>query len=78
MAPNPQQIPSRTCGCPDCLIDLPPDRYGHRAEQDGCSGPWQARYRSPDGTLRKKNLRTRVDATQFLATVRQEAGTHAS
>lgn len=73
MAPNPQQVPSRTCGCPDCLIDLPPGRYGYRPEQDGCSGLWQARYRSVDGRQRAKKLATRADAVKFLAQVTAKA-----
>lgn len=77
MAPNPEQIPSRTCGCPDCLIDLPTAQYGHRDLHDGCRGPWRARWRA-DGKHRTKNLRTRGEAVQFLATVQPKAVSRAS
>ncbi|NUS26120.1 MAG: hypothetical protein HOV92_18115 [Streptomyces sp.] len=78
MAPNPQQVPSRTCGCPDCLIDLPPGRYGYRPEQDGCSGPWRARYRIAGGKRARKNFTTRADAVQFLVQVTAKARSDAS
>jgi len=79
MAPEPEQIPSRTCGCRECLIDYPPEQYGERPPQDGCTGPWSVRYRDANGRHRRKNnLRTLSDARQFLTTVRPEARRHAS
>lgn len=78
MAPEPEQIPSRMCGCSDCLIDYPPEHYGHRPPQGGCRGPWRVRYRDADGKRRAKNLRALSDANWFLATVQREADSHAS
>ncbi|GHI91322.1 hypothetical protein TPA0905_07930 [Streptomyces olivaceus] len=70
MALEPEQIPSRTCGCVDCLLDYPPAQYGPRPPQSPCEGPWRVRYRSVNGTQRAKSLPTLRDAHQFLATVR--------
>lgn len=70
MAPEPEQIPSRTCGCRDCLTDYPPERYGHRAPQEECQGRWNVRYRGPHGTQRTMTLPTLKDAKQFLTTGR--------
>lgn len=78
MAPEPEQIPSRTCGCKDCLIDCPPSKYGPRPPQHDCSGPWRVRYRDADGKHRAKNLSTLSAAKQFLATVQMKARHHAS
>lgn len=78
MAPEPEQIPSRTCGCKDCLIDYPPSEYGYRSPQDRCQGPWRVRYRGADGKHRTKNFRTLSDADNFLATVQPKARRHAS
>jgi integrase len=65
-ANNPRQIRSKTCGCPPCLAKYP----GDRPPRKNCAGPWQARYRDPDGTQRAKNLPTRRDAEAFLDSVR--------
>ena len=77
MVPDPEQIPSRTCDCPDCIIDLPPARYGERPPQDGCHGPRRARFRV-DGKRRTKNFRMRGDAARFLATLQPKARGHAA
>lgn len=66
-------MPSRTCGCPDCLIDRPPALYGERPPQDVCQGPWRVSYRDQDGKFRAKNLSTQRDARRFLATVQPKA-----
>lgn len=76
MAPEPEQIPSRTCGCRDCLIDYPPERYGPRPAQHGCRGPWRVRYRDVDRKHRAKTLPTFSDACQFLVAVRLKAARH--
>ncbi|MFF5980898.1 hypothetical protein ACFY78_18835 [Streptomyces olindensis] len=78
MAPEPEQIPSRTCGCRDCLIDLPPERYGQQPPHDACTGPWRVRYHNETGKHRAKNLPTLRDAQQFLATVQPKAVSRAS
>lgn len=78
MAPEPEQIPSRTCGCAECLIDYPPEHYGDRPPQGGCTGPWSVRYRDANGRHRKKNLRTLRDAHAFIATVWPKARRNAS
>lgn len=76
MAPNPYQVGSRTCGCPDCIEDFPPEQYGPRSDRDGCLGPWRARYRSSDGRRRLKTLNTLSEARRFLATVRPKGARH--
>ncbi|WP_164992338.1 hypothetical protein [Streptomyces sp. L2] len=78
MAPEPEQIPSRTCGCRDCLIDYPPQRYGHRPPRTTCQGRWHVRYRDADGRHRAKRLATYADAKLFLATVQPQGGRRAS
>jgi hypothetical protein len=71
MAPKPQQIASRRCGCCDCLEDLPPHQYGHRPSQTRCVGPWEVRYRA-DGWQRAKRFASRPEAQQFIETQRLE------
>lgn len=71
MAPDPEQIPSRTCGCADCLIDYPPHRYGERPPQDVCQGRWRVRWRSEGGKQRQKLFATLPDAYVFLVQVRR-------
>lgn len=79
MAPEPQQIPSRTCGCKDCLIDYPPEQYGPRPPQDACTGMWEVRWRGADRKQHSKKLPTLRDAHLFLATARPETeARHAS
>lgn len=70
MAPKPviEQVPSRTCGCYDCLIDYPSSTYGFRPPRTECNGPWNVRYRSTDGRLRLKRLPNRKDAQLFATT----------
>lgn len=75
MAPNPEQIPSRTCGCPDCLIDYPPQHYGERPPRNTCQGQWRVRWRSEGGKQRGKLFESLPDAYLFLMQVR---GRHAS
>ena len=76
MAPNPYQVGTPRCGCPDCMADFPPERYGTRPERNGCLGPWRARYRSSDGCQRLKTLNTSTEARQFLATLHLEGADH--
>ncbi|RMB85584.1 hypothetical protein [Streptomyces shenzhenensis] len=73
MALEPEQIPSRTCGCPDCIIDYPPHLYGDRPPQGVCHGMWQVRWRDADRRQRLKNLPTLADARGFLADVRRRS-----
>ncbi|UQA95737.1 hypothetical protein [Streptomyces halobius] len=73
---TPVQIPSRACGCWDCLIDYPPSLYGPRPPHDECQGMWRVRYRSTDGRQRRKSLPSYKDAVQFLAQPTEEAGHH--
>jgi hypothetical protein len=75
MAPNPYQVGSRTCGCPDCIEDFPPEQYGKRPVRDGCLGPWRARWRGSNGRQHLKTLSTLREARQFLAAV-QPKGVH--
>ena len=52
---NPRQIPSKNCGCPECLAKYPPEQHGPRRPRRDCVGSWQARYRDPTGTQKAKN-----------------------
>ncbi|NUS78444.1 MAG: hypothetical protein HOV70_19905 [Streptomyces sp.] len=75
---GPEQIPSRTCGCADCIIDYPPEQYGHRPPQSACQGLWQVRWRGADRRLRSKNLGSRGEAHLFLVQLQAKAGGHAA
>lgn len=75
---GPEQIPSRKCGCGDCVIDYPPGQYGHRPPRSECLGMWQVRWRDTDRRLRSKNLKSLSEAQQFLAQLRTEASDHAA
>lgn len=52
---NPRQIPSKNCGCPQCLEEYPPAEHGERRPRRDCIGSWQARYRDPAGKQKAKN-----------------------
>lgn len=78
MAREPEQIPSRTCGCRDCLIDYPPESYGQRPPQGECTGPWNVRWCGADGKWRSKNLPSRKDAHQFLEQATREVRRNAA
>jgi len=53
---NPRQMPSMVCGCIRCMEAYPPsDKYADRRRRRDCIGPWQARYRDPDGKQKSKN-----------------------
>lgn len=71
MAPKPYQVGTPTCGCPDCIHDFPPSKYGPRPDRDGCLGKWQVRYRV-GRRQRRKNFNTPADANQFLASLHPE------
>lgn len=64
-----EQIPSKACGCRDCIIDFPPAQYGNRPPQDGCLGQWRLVWRD-GGKRRSKLFGTRRDALAFSAQVR--------
>lgn len=66
MAHELKQMPSRYCGCCDCVIDLPEHRYGYRPPQAPCVGKWRVRYRA-DGRERSQQFATRQQARQFSA-----------
>lgn len=68
MVPNPQQMPSRACGCCDCMIDYPETHYGYRPPQSPCAGRWRLRYRTA-GQQRSRQFTSRQDAQQFLASL---------
>lgn len=64
-----EQIPSKTCGCRDCIIDFPPAQYGNRPPRYECMGQWRLVWR--DGRkLRSKQFGMRRDALAFSAQVR--------
>lgn len=63
---NPRQVRSKACGCSGCIAQYP----GERPPRKNCVGPWQARYRDPDGKQRAKNFPTRRDGEAFLDSVR--------
>lgn len=69
MVRKPYQIPSKTCGCVDCVADYPPAQYGERPHRDGCLGKWQVRYRGEGGRQRSRNFETLSDATLFVASL---------
>jgi len=53
---NPRQMPSMVCGCIRCMEAYPPGgKYADRRRRRDCIGPWQARYRDPDGKQKSKN-----------------------
>jgi hypothetical protein len=72
MASRPYQIGSPSCGCPDCIADYPPARYGPRPERDGCLGKWQVRYRGEGRRQHLKNFDSLADANRFLASLPSE------
>ncbi|MEU5979427.1 hypothetical protein [Streptomyces sp. NPDC047315] len=73
-----QQVPSKMCGCPDCLIDFPPEQHGHRPPQtDGCRGPWRLVFRTADRRWRSKTFPTLSGAHQFRAQL-ADGGRHAA
>ncbi|MCX5601568.1 hypothetical protein OOK29_25800 [Streptomyces phaeochromogenes] len=74
MAPNPEQMPSRTCGCRECLIDYPPQDYGERPPQDACQGKWRVRWRDGNGKQRQKLFPSCREADGFLEQLRGRYG----
>lgn len=72
---NPRQKRSRACGCPKCLEAYPtPERRPRR----DCVGPWQARWRDPEGRQRAKEFDRKKDADAHLDKMRTSvrAGTY--
>ncbi|RAJ70196.1 site-specific recombinase XerD [Streptomyces sp. Amel2xB2] len=64
---NPRQIRSKTCGCAPCLEAHPePERRPRR----DCVGPWQARWRDPEGRQKARNFDRKSDALAHLDDVR--------
>lgn len=51
---NPRQLRQKSCGCPKCMEQFPPEQYGERNRRRDCIGSWQARYRDPDGKQKQK------------------------
>lgn len=50
---NPRQIRIKSCGCKLCTAKYRP---GDEPTRKNCTGPWQARYRDPDGRQRAKTF----------------------
>lgn len=72
---NPRQIRIKSCGCPLCTKQFRP---GSDPSRKSCTGPWQARYRDPDGRQRAKtfsgeNAKRRAEA--FLDSTRDKVRT---
>ncbi|MCM2427345.1 tyrosine-type recombinase/integrase [Streptomyces sp. RKAG337] len=67
---NPRQIRSKTCGCPLCKVEYPPEQHGARKARRDCLGSWQARYRNPAGEQKSRNFDKKGDADAFLDEVR--------
>lgn len=54
---NPRQIRSMACGCQECMAKYPPgEGIADRRRRRDCIGPWQARYRDPEGRQKSKNF----------------------
>ncbi|MFI1734002.1 tyrosine-type recombinase/integrase [Streptomyces acidicola] len=51
---NPRQLRQKTCGCPKCMEEYPPEQYGERNRRRDCQGSWQARWRDPAGKQQQK------------------------
>lgn len=51
---NPRQLRQKSCGCPECMAEYPPDQYGERNRRRDCIGSWQARWRDRAGKQQQK------------------------
>ncbi|MCQ6250854.1 tyrosine-type recombinase/integrase [Streptomyces malaysiensis] len=51
---NPRQLRQKSCGCPECMKEYPPEKYGERKRRRDCQGSWQARWRNPAGRQQQK------------------------
>lgn len=72
---NPRQIRITSCGCKQCTAKYRP---GEEATRRSCTGPWQARYRDPDGRQRAKTFsgeNAHRRAVAFLDNVRDKVRT---
>lgn len=69
---NPRQKPSKMCGCPGCLAEFPPGKYAERKPHRDCVGPWQARYRDPEGKQCGPTFPTLKEAQAHLDKVRTQ------
>lgn len=67
---NPRQLRAKSCGCPKCMEEYPPEQHGERRHRRDCIGAWQARYRDPAGRQKAKNYPRKKEAEAFLDTVR--------
>lgn len=71
-ANNPRQLREKGCGCPACMEEYPPGKYGERKRRRDCTGSWQARYRDPDGKQCGPVFPTQKEATAHLDRVRTQ------
>lgn len=69
---NPRQIRIKSCGCPQCTERFRP---GEKPTRRHCTGPWQARYRDPEGRQRARNFPTKREAEAFLDSTRTKVRT---
>ncbi|WP_405544004.1 site-specific integrase [Streptomyces phaeochromogenes] len=51
---NPRQLRQKSCGCPKCMEEYPPEKHGERKRRRDCKGSWQARWRGPTGKQDQK------------------------
>lgn len=74
---NPRQIRVKSCGCKACTAKYRP---GQDTTRKSCTGPWQARYRDPDGRQRAKTFsgeNAKRKAEAFLDSTRDKVRTGA-
>jgi len=74
---NPRQIRVKSCGCKLCTAKFRP---GEQPTRKNCTGPWQARYRDPDGRQRAKTFNgenAKRKAEAFLDSTRDKVRTGA-